>query len=322
MGEIKLQECYRIVCFSFLSLCALVVFSSCGNNRQSTEIPASPQKISSDCRMIKHTLGETCVPINPSRVIALDDCTLEPMLALNLQPIGAPVSNVNIPNQGDLSSIQDTGSPPNLETIFSLKPDLILGCAYLQDVYKQVTKMAPTVIVPTESSADWKSVLFLVADAVVKTSEAEQVMSAYTKRIEALQSELGEQINATEVSVIRIHPGHISLYAKDVFIGTLLADVGLSRPKSQVRDVPAIDISKENIHDADGDVIFVWVYGSNRQLSESAETALKKLQSDPLWQELEAVKSGKVYVVPEYWIGAGPLSANAVIDDLFKHLVN
>jgi iron complex transport system substrate-binding protein len=272
--------------------------------------------------MIEHTLGETCVPINPNRVIALDDCTLEPMLALNLQPVGAPVSNVNIPNQGDLSSIQDTGSPPNLETIFSLKPDLILGCAYSQDVYKQATQIAPTIIAPIESSADWKSVLFLVADTVGKTDKAEQLMTTYTKRIEALQSKLGKRINITKISVIRIHPGHISLYAKDVFIGTLLADVGLPRPKSQNRDIPAIDISKENIHDADGDVIFVWVYGSNRQLLEASEAALKKLQSDPLWQELDAVKFGKVYIVPEYWIGAGPLSANAVIDDLFKYLVN
>ncbi len=254
--------------------------------------------------------------------IALDDCTLEPMLALNIQPIGAPVSNVNIPNQGDLSSIQDIGSPPNIEAIFSLKPDLIIGCAYLQDIYKQVAQIAPTVIAPIESSADWQSVVFLVADTAGKIDEAEQVMATYTKRIEALQSELGERINATEVSVIRIHPGHISSYAKDVFIGTLLADVGLPRPKSQNRDIPAVDISKENILDADGDVIFVWVYGNNRQLLESAKIALKKLQSDPLWQELEAVKSGKVYIVLEYWIGAGPLSANAVIDDLFKHLVN
>ncbi|PSB23096.1 iron-siderophore ABC transporter substrate-binding protein, partial [filamentous cyanobacterium CCP2] len=41
----------------------------------------------------------------------------------------------------------------------------------------------------------------------------------------------------------------------------------------------------------------------------------------PLWSTLSAVQQGRVYEVPGYWIGDGPIAANAVIDDLFKYLV-
>jgi iron complex transport system substrate-binding protein len=41
-----------------------------------------------------------------------------------------------------------------------------------------------------------------------------------------------------------------------------------------------------------------------------------------LWQQLNAVKQGKVYQVPDYWIGYGPLAANAVIDDLYKYILD
>ncbi|GAB4304305.1 MAG: iron-siderophore ABC transporter substrate-binding protein [Geminocystis sp.] len=276
----------------------------------------------SECRMVKHEMGESCVPMETQRIVVLDDCTLEPILALDMQPLGAPTDNLNIPYEGDLSNTQDIGFPPNLETIFSLKPDLILGCAYLKDIYEQVSKIAPTVMIPIESSSDWKSVFFLVADTLGKTDKAEQIMKTYTERLNRLRSHLGKRVKSAQISVIRIEPEHIVLYAKDIFIGTVLADAGLSRPPSQNRDVSIINISKESIQDADGDVVFVWTYGSNEKLAEAAEKELKKLQSDPLWQQLKAVKKNKVYVVPDYWIGAGPLSANAVIDDLFEYLVD
>jgi iron complex transport system substrate-binding protein len=221
-----------------------------------------------------------------------------------------------------LNHIRDIGSPPNLEIILALKPDLILGCAYLRDVYNHAAQIAPTVIVPIETSSDWKTVFSMMADVLSKTDTAKQFMNEYNARLAELRSQLGDRLNSTQVSVIRIYPDHISLYAKDVFIGTILEDAGLSRPPSQDQDISAIDISKESIQDADGDVIFVWTYGSNEQLAKSAQTALEKLHADPLWQDLNAVKQRKVYIVPSYWIGAGPLSANKVIDDLFQYLVN
>ncbi|MDJ0593425.1 MAG: hypothetical protein QNJ72_26140 [Pleurocapsa sp. MO_226.B13] len=48
---------------------------------------------------------------------------------------------------------------------------------------------------------------------------------------------------------------------------------------------------------------------------------MKQLKADPLWSKLNAVQQGKVYDVPSYWIGMGPIAANLVLDDLFKYLV-
>ncbi|NCJ08654.1 hypothetical protein GS597_19510 [Synechococcales cyanobacterium C] len=46
-------------------------------------------------------------------------------------------------------------------------------------------------------------------------------MADYTTRLEMLRSQLGNRLDSTQVSVIRIYPNYISLYAKDVFIGTI-----------------------------------------------------------------------------------------------------
>ena len=70
---------------------------------------------------------------------------------------------------------------------------------------------------------------------------------------------------------------------------------------------------------ADGDVMFVVAYGGN----ETGERDFSRIQQTPLWQTLKAVQQNRVYYVdPPAWRARTPLAADAIIDDLFKHLIN
>ena len=80
-------------------------------------------------------------------------------------------------------------------------------------------------------------------------------------------------------------------------------------------------ISRELIPQADADVIFVWTGENTAEGKIEAEKQLTQLQSDPLWQQLNAVQQEQVYQVPSYWIGSSAIAANLVIDDLFQHLI-
>jgi iron complex transport system substrate-binding protein len=43
----------------------------------------------------------------------------------------------------------------------------------------------------------------------------------------------------------------------------------------------------------------------------------------PLWKKLKAVQQGRIYLVNGYvWTGSSYLAANAVINDLYKYLIN
>ncbi len=132
--------------------------------------------------------------------------------------------------------------------------------------------------------------------------------------------------------VVRLYPDTISLYLNDSFAGTVLQDAGLSRPPSQAWDVTdaqqrfgnpiQVQISREQIAQVDGDVIFLWTGDNTAADRQTSQQQLQKLRQEPLWQQLRAVQAGRVYEVPGYWIGNGPIAANAILDDLFKHLVN
>ena len=75
------------------------------------------------------------------------------------------------------------------------------------------------------------------------------------------------------------------------------------------------------IPEADGDMIFIWTGENTVEGKQQAQKQLTQLQGDPLWQQLEAVKNGRVYEVPSYWIGSSAIAANLVIDDLFQYLI-
>lgn len=323
----SLEQISRHVPRLLLLIVVPFLISACGsispgNQSNPEEISASGFQSSTAVRVVTHAMGEARVPIEPKRIVTLEDSSLEATLALGIKPIGASINEVGTHLQNQLEGIESIGGyPPNLERVVALQPDLILGAAYLRDIYHQASQIAPTVLAEFETSGDWKAGFAKFAEALGKADTAEQVMARYDERLETFKTQMGDRLDQTEVSVVRIYPDYVTLYANDIFIGTILADAGLPRPASQDKDIPTLDISKERLQDADGDVIFVLIYGNNTPLQHSAEEAFNHLQDDPLWLNLKAVQAGKVYAVPDYWLGGGPLAANAVIDDLFKYLV-
>lgn len=314
----------------FLAMVALIWSVACSGNLTDSAAPKQASAPNAGYRQVEHALGSTQVPANPQRIVTLDGFALENVLALGGQPVGTTL-NGSVEQQPEflkakVADVELLGSfaQPNLEKILALKPDLILGATGgAEPVYKQLAAIAPTILAHSDSSDDWKSVLYKHAEALGKAEAADQLMADYNARLERFKSQMGDRLSTTEVSVVRVYPNAIGVYLQGSFAGSILADAGLSRPPAQRGLGVQQQISKERIQDLDGDVIFLWAYGSDSdiQTAQQAKAALAKFKTDPLWSQLTAVEQGKVYEVPGYWIGFGPLAANAVIDDLFEYLL-
>lgn len=312
--------------FGIVVFCSLLLTVACYRN-ESIRINQN-----TSCRNVEHAAGVTCIPEKFTRLVTIDDASFENATALGIKPIGSIISDFTSYLQEQFVGVKNIGKAgePNLESIVAIKPDLILGGDYQQQIYSQTSKIAPTLLFEFEHSGNWREVFEQMSVALDKKDVGRQVMDKYYNRLDELKQKMNNP-SKLKVSVVRVYPDRINLYLRDSFCGTILQDAGLSRPKSQdftaseaeklFNNSIQMSISNELIEQADGDVIFIWTAENTSQGNEIAHKKLKQLLTNPLWQNLKAVQQNKVYIVPDYWIGSGMLAANAVIDDLFKYLI-
>ncbi|MFF2851514.1 ABC transporter substrate-binding protein [Streptomyces sp. NPDC058001] len=267
-------------------------------------------------RTVEHAMGSTEIKARPQRVVVLDVGELDNVVSLGVRPVGYA------PTEGDtaLPSYlgKNAGSPKNvgtinslnLEAIANLRPDLILGSELrAAKLYPQLSKIAPTVF-SIRPGFTWKENYRLNAAALDRSAEADAKLAAYERKAKALGAELGDR--KPTVTMLRYMPGMIRLYAKASFIGTILNDVGVPRPKNQQVNDLATEISPEKIDDADADWVFTGVYG------DAKKTDRAKAEDNPLWKKLGAVKNGQAKDVPDetWYLGLGVTAADKVLDDL------
>ncbi|WP_426497427.1 ABC transporter substrate-binding protein [Streptomyces sp. D54] len=272
-------------------------------------------------RTVTHAMGKTEIKAAPRRVVVLDVGEFDNVVSLGLKPVGYAPSegDAAIPSYlekgaGEPKSVGTINSL-NLEAIAGLQPDLILGSQLrAADKYDELSKIAPTVF-SIRPGFTWKENYLLNAQALDRTKQAESALAAYEDKAKKLGADIGA--DKPTVSMVRYMPDRLRLYAKASFIGTILEDVGLPRPKNQQINDLAAEISPERIDEADADWIFTGVYGDPK--ATQRDTA----RSNPLWKNLKAVKEGRAKDVSDetWYLGLGVTSAGLVLDDLRADLV-
>ncbi|HEX2074393.1 MAG TPA: iron-siderophore ABC transporter substrate-binding protein [Geodermatophilus sp.] len=301
-----------------LGLGAALLLSGCGGaDSAAAENSVAPE----ESRTVVHALGETEIQGNPERVVVLDTGELDAVLALGITPVGAVRTDVSdalpayIQDAGvDPGEIENVGTiqEPDLEAIAALQPDLILtNKVRHEDIYGQLSAIAPTVVAEAVGET-WKENLLLDAEALGLTEKAEELLAEHEQRAAEVGQLFGDPAS-TEVSIVRFLDGTaVRLYGEGSFIGSVLADVGFARPALQQTSETFVEVSPEEISQADADLIFHAAYG------QEGQTAAGQITGGQLWQNMAAVQQGKAHEVSDdrWFLALGPLGADLVLDDL------
>ncbi|ODT82815.1 MAG: iron siderophore-binding protein [Pelagibacterium sp. SCN 64-44] len=271
-------------------------------------------------RDITHAMGVTDVPDNVQRILVLTNEGTEALLAVGITPVGAVKSWLGDPwydhVAADLADVTVVGeeSAVNLEVLVALEPDLIIGNKQRHEaIYEQLSAIAPTVI-SERLRGDWKINMELYTDAAGKGEEGKAALAAFDARVAALHDKLGAALEE-EISIARFMAGQTRIMFKDSFSGLILSELGFQRPAAQDKDEFAEQITKERIPEFEGDRLIYFTYETgNGEASAVAEDWL----TDPLWQNLDVVKAGKVHAASDaVWNTAGGIiAANLLLDDI------
>ncbi|ATF10858.1 iron-uptake system-binding protein [Brevibacillus brevis X23] len=298
-----------------LSIAALTLaLTACGGGKEAANNTTAPtaapattataEKPADDAnkaetRTIKYLDKEYTVPSKTERIAIVGSMeSMEDSLVLNVKPVGAISVGGKFPEMfapvtGEATSIGEK-IQPNLETILSLKPDVILGSSkFPPEMAEKLNKIAPTFPV-SHISTNWEANLQLLGELTGKQAEAEKALNEYKSGIEAAKAKLGDSVKDKKVLVIRLRQGNINIYPEKVFFNpALYADLGLTAPE-EVKAAKAQEIiSMEKFSQINPDYLFIQFSPDE---NKDKPNVLEDLQNNPIWKSVNAVKNGKVYV--------------------------
>lgn len=281
---------------------------------------------------IEHAMGTTVIPAKPLRIVALDPSYVDATLLLGAQLVGYTEYRQNPDHPfadylGDVSDLTKdavnvgTIAEPDLEKILALKPDLIISAKVRQEaLYPQLEKIAPTVF--SESTGPtWKENVVLLGEALGKKKQAEDAVAAYEDRAATVGKEILAEHPDLTYSLLRFAGEDTArLYSSDSFIGEIMSDMGIPRPKDGPDTTESIfvPISAEQILSADAGLVMVSAFkpGSGDE-AEASEAQKVQFESNPLWSRL----TGDVLDVDDsvFLASVSIQGADAVIDTLAEH---
>ncbi|UUU24598.1 ABC transporter substrate-binding protein [Streptomyces sp. DSM 40750] len=276
-------------------------------------------------RSVTHFQGTTEIKSEPKRIAVLSTGQLDDLLSLGLVPTAATrgdnaglvpdyLADAFPKEKSKLADMTDAGTrqAPNLESLATAEPDLILANDSLGDLYPKLSKIAPTVIT-AGNGVNWKRDLLLVGDAVGKGQQAQRLLDDIVGEAKEKGAGLGD---GTEVSMVRFTPDRTRMFGVSSFTGSIAVDMGLGRPKSQRFNAISEDIGAESVDTADGDWIFYSVQG------DASETDAASVLAGPLWKSMKAVEAGHAVEVDDdpWYLNAGPTAARLVIEQLAENI--
>jgi iron complex transport system substrate-binding protein len=339
------NEITRWYRFITLVLLSAILITACQASTQNPQVKGSLQR-STDCQVVEHAAGKSEICGKPRKIAVLEPKLLSMVLALDVQPAAYAdayflrLRQFNNPGQqipylGNFVTSQPMNlgdrNNPSLENLTLLKPDLILGLSFQQNVL--FSSIAPSVLIDN-TEMDWQYNIQTVAKALNLENKVQSVIASYRQQIAEARTRLAP-IASTHPRVLNIicdqaisyievqyRGDAVQLFEKLGFQPVLLEDV---EQKLGVRPV----VNLETLSQLDADIIIVhtWLdqWNGNSTYEVPLETLKQKWIKNPLLHYSRAWKEGRVYFVDyQLWgsVIGGPIADSLILEQLPKLLLS
>lgn len=275
----------------------------------------------------------------PKRVVVLEYSFLDAVVLAGITPVG--IADDQKPQRilpqlkqrmGDYQSVGLRGQP-NLETIASLKPDLIIADQQRHSgIYRELQEIAPTLLL-LSYGAEYSDLLddaVLISQALGKQTYVEQrlqqhetAMDRFRVLLRRAQSEnaqfkstQGQQTQAERFLFATASARGVAVHASKAFATGVIRRLGLQTAIPQGDNSAYMRVSFEQMAGMNPDWLLV---GDYNRVQGGAE-ALKRWQAHPLWPMLNMAKKQQLKLVdPKVWsLSRGIFAAEQIAEDLIK----
>lgn len=294
-----------------IAIC-IVALGACGKG--------ADQAASSDQKMtIKHELGSTDVVKDPKKIVVFDFGTLDTLDELGIEVAGLPkeiipayLKKYKADQYTNVGSLKE----PNFEAISELAPDVILISGRQADLYKEFSKIAPTIYMGIDTQdyiPSFKHNVTTLGELFGKEDEAATALKEIDQQIAAVKADAKQ---APESLVLIAGDKSMSAYGPGSRFGLIYDALGLTAVDTTLdQAVHGQDVSYEYIVKKNPGILFVIDRGEAIGEGASAKQAI----DNDLLKNVDAVKTNKVvYLSGDVWYlsGGGIQSIEKMIEEV------
>lgn len=271
-------------------------------------------------KTIVHDFGTTELKKAPKRIVILDNLYGEILDPLDITPVGATTGQADSQEFSTLFKKQYKDAKvvsvgwqgnPDLDKIAELKPDLILMTGEQEDLYEELSEIAPTVgyQINTDENWDYHETSLKVAEIFDKRDEMKKDLD----RLDAREAVFAENVKAKfgnqKLMYLRVTDNDIRYYAYGHF-GYLYDTYHFNRVETFNPDDMFQVIDPDKLKDINPDLLIVQ--------ADSQELLDNKLKNSPVWTSLKAVQNNKVIYADysTYMLGFGIVSQEAIMKQI------
>ena len=271
-------------------------------------------------KTIVHDFGTTELKKAPKRIVILDNLYGEILDPLDITPVGATTGQADSQEFSTLFKKQYKDAKvvsvgwqgnPDLDKIAELKPDLILITGEQEDLYDELSEIAPTVgyQINTDENWDYHETSLKVAEIFDKRDEMKKDLD----RLDAREAVFAENVKAKfgnqKLMYLRVTDNDIRYYAYGHF-GYLYDTYHFNRVETFNPDDMFQVIDPDKLKDINPDLLIVQ--------ADSQELLDNKLKNTPVWTSLKAVQNNKVIYADysTYMLGFGIVSQEAIMKQI------
>lgn len=272
----------------------------------------------------QHSLGTVEINEVPQRVVVLGFGSLDYLDALGVMPIGMP-KNLLPENLQQYKSDEftNTGSlqEVNYETLFTLKPDLIIAEGRMAAIYKDLKEIAPVYMYQIDTSNYWETTqqhwknLSKIFD---KQMKGDELVADVQAQIDLLKAKNTEE--PKKALTVMINGSNITSFSPVSRFSFVYQEAGFKT--SQSVNVPAESrthgdlISFEYIADAKPDVLLI--LDRDQAIGTATGKAKQLFANDLVGSTPASQNEHMIYLDPAAWYlsSGGYHSTQVMIEDL------
>ena len=241
-------------------------------------------------------------PVGASKVVALTSLSADIVHRLDkTKLVGIPGSRLLRENAeiSKITQVSEGQTPPNLEKIIALKPDLVIGATGFHDqVLAKLKELGIKTM--TSSITSWQSLEELTK------AIATEIQADPTALIQSYQSLISAKATTPKSTLVLVSSQPILAPNKNSWAGDLLTQFQINNAAAELQGQSPmrgyITLSAEKVLEANPQVLI---------LVDVGDGTINKLKETPFWNKLDAVTSDRVYTF-DYFGLVNPGSIDAI----------